>query len=42
MVPKIYFQIALLMINRDLVASAFSIPEILVQGGKEIIKNVGG
>ena len=41
MPPELYFRIVLLMISRDLVTSAFSIPEFLAQGGGEFIKNVG-
>lgn len=41
MPPEIYFRIALLMMSRDLLTTAFSIPEFLAQGGGEILKNVG-
>ena len=41
MAPEIYFRIALLMMSRDLLSYAFSIPEFLAQGSGEIIKNVG-
>lgn len=40
MPPEIYFRIALLMMSRDLLSYAFSIPEFLAQGGAEIIKNI--
>lgn len=40
MAPEIYFRIAFLMMSRDLVTYVFSIPEILVQGGGKIIKNI--
>ena len=41
MLPEVYFRIALLMMSRDLLTTAFSIPEFLAQGGGEILKNVG-
>ena len=41
MPPELYFRIALLMMSRDLVTYAFSIPEFLAQGGGEILINVG-
>lgn len=41
MLSELYFRIVLLIMNRDLVTYAFSIPEFLAQGGGEIIKNVG-
>ena len=41
MPPEVYFRIALIMMSRDLLSSAFSIPEFIAQGGGEIIKNVG-
>ena len=41
MPAELYFRIALLMMSRGLVTSAFSIPEFLAQGDGEIIKNLG-
>lgn len=40
MPSEVYFRIALFMMSRDLISSAFSIPEFIAQGGGEILKNV--
>lgn len=40
MPADVYLRIALLMMGRDLLTTAFSIPEFLAQGGGEILKNV--